>query len=80
MITKIYHPHFSETGKLCQYCHLNSWSPAITIAKVLRWVIDWMKTPEIGLIDPHNFEAAQLLRTDKKAFEAKAKEWCQKYA
>ena len=84
--TKIFHPNFSqyEGRNIC--CHSLSylgdgwsWSPDITISKLLKDIQDLLKNPDpdTGCV---NLEAAKLYKKDRYKFYQIAKEWTDKYA
>ena len=76
--TKIYHPNIDKLGRICLDILKKNWSPALQMKSVLLSIQSLMSEPNPD--DPLNNEAAERWKTNKKAAEAQAKEWTQKYA
>ena len=82
--TKIFHPNI--TGGDCQVCCHGldilgkSWSPALTIGKVLLSLSSVLTDPNPDdVCERGNFEAANLYKKNREEFERIAREWTKKY-
>jgi len=79
-VQKIFHPNVDESsGSICLDALNKNWSPTFTIRYLVETVIPYLLTypnPD----DPLNREAGHLLKTNKKAFDEKAKMHASKHA
>lgn len=81
-LTKIYHPNINHiTGNIClNILHFNSWSPAMSLYKVLLSVLSILDIDSINPDDPLMKEIADIYKKDKIEFSLIAKEWTNIYA
>ena len=76
--TKVYHPNVKNTGTICLDILKDAWSPDISVGKILLAIQNLLINPNID--HPLEAEIANLYKSDKAAYDAKAKEWTEKYA
>jgi len=77
-MTKIYHPNVSSNGAICLDILKDSWSPALTVGKVLLSICSLLT--DANPKDPLMPDIADQFIHDRKAFDETAREWTQKYA
>ncbi|KRX03371.1 Ubiquitin-conjugating enzyme/RWD-like protein [Pseudocohnilembus persalinus] len=77
--TRIWHPNVSsQTGAICLDILKNEWSPALSIRTALLSLQALLCSPEPD--DPQDAQVAGQYKSDREAFNQKAKEWTQTYA
>ncbi|GAA5968503.1 hypothetical protein JCM8115_004197 [Rhodotorula mucilaginosa] len=77
---KIFHPNIDElSGSVCLDVINQTWSPMFDMVNIFEvFLPQLLRYPNAA--DPLNGEAAALLMRDPKAYDAKVKEYVQKYA
>lgn len=76
--TRVYHANVNATGGICLDILKNSWSPALSIIKVLLSISSLLVDPNPH--DPLVPEIAQRYLKDREGHDKTAREWTQRYA
>eukprot|EP00179_Madagascaria_erythrocladioides_P010300 CAMPEP_0198310038 /NCGR_PEP_ID=MMETSP1450-20131203/2231_1 /TAXON_ID=753684 ORGANISM="Madagascaria erythrocladiodes, Strain CCMP3234" /NCGR_SAMPLE_ID=MMETSP1450 /ASSEMBLY_ACC=CAM_ASM_001115 /LENGTH=168 /DNA_ID=CAMNT_0044012827 /DNA_START=45 /DNA_END=551 /DNA_ORIENTATION=+ len=76
--TKIYHCNINGNGQICLDTLKENWSPALTVAKVLLSISSLLTDPNPH--DPLVGSIASQFLTNRKAHDATAKDWTERFA
>ena len=76
--TRVFHPNVSSSGDICVDILKESWSPSLTIIKVLLSISSLLNEPNPN--DPLNPTAAGMYKEDRRAFDAEVSRYVREYA
>lgn len=76
--TKIYHPNISEEGTICLDILKNQWTPALNIRSTVISIISLLSDANPN--DPLRSEAANLYSKNRKSYDQKVRDECNKFA